>query len=197
MEGFVVVLIAAILAVFKPHPKTSVILVENEKEHNAIVVSTDKGSVLIDKPYMKVELVKKDEPPTSPVFVSKKEIDKKFGKVLNLLPTKPVTFYLYFKPNSTELTEESKKELKKILSTVKNRMPCSVDIIGHTDTVGSWKKNAELSLKRANFVKGILIKEGMDSSLLSAKGYGESDLIVKTADEVSKAENRAVEIFIR
>ena len=83
------------------------------------------------------------------------------------------------------------------MKLIKKRSPCLVDIIGHTDTVGSWESNVALSLKRAKFIKNILIKNGADPSLLTAKGYGESELLVKTPDEVSEPKNRNVEIFIK
>ncbi len=197
MEGLWIVILTAVLAALKPHPKSSIILVDNDKSHNAIVVSTKKGKVLVDKPYMKVDLKDKDVPPSAPEPVSKVEVEKEFKNTLKTLPPKPVTLYLYFKTNSTELTEESFKRLKSVLSIVAKRMPCLVDIIGHTDTVGDREKNKILSLKRANIVKDMLIKEGMDPTLLSVKGYGENDLLVETADEVSEPKNRSVEIFIR
>ncbi len=197
MEGLWIVIITAVLAALKPHPKTSVILVENDKSRNAIVVSTQKGEVLVDKPYTEVDLKDKESPPSLPKPVSKAEVEKEFKNTLKMLPPKPVTLYLYFKKNSVRLTEESLEKLKSVLSVVKKRMPCRVDIIGHSDTVGDKEKNRILSLKRAKIIRDLLVKEGVDSSLLDVKGYGENDLIVQTADEVSEPRNRSVEIFIR
>ena len=197
MEGIVVVLIAAVLAILRPEPQTEIILVDNDKKHNAIVVSTKGGEVVVDKPYMEVSLRDEKKPPSPPKPISKEEVEKEFKDTLKLLPPKPVTLMLYFKNNSTELTDESKEKLEKILDIVKKRMPCLVDVIGHSDTVGDKDKNAVLSLKRAKIVMNMLIKKGIDPSLLRAKGYGENDLVVETADEVSEPKNRSVEIFIK
>ncbi len=197
MEGLFIVIATAILAYFVPHENSEIILIKNSKNHNAIVVNTDKGSVVVDKPYMKVSLIDRETPPSKPKKVSKEEIEEKFSDTLKLLPKKPISIILYFKSGSYELTEESKNKLKSVLQLIKKRFPCLVDIIGHTDTVGSWESNIALSLKRAKFVKNILIKNGADSSLLTAKGYGESELLVNTSNEVSEPKNRNVEIFIK
>ncbi len=197
MEGLFIVIVTAILAYLAPHESSEIILLKNSKDHNAIVINTDKGSVVVDKPYMKVSLIDRKTPPSKPKRVSKEKIEKKFSDTLKLLPQKPLSIILYFKSGSYELTEESKNKLKSILKLIKKRSPCLVDIIGHTDTVGSWESNVALSLKRAKFIKNILIKNGADPSLLTAKGYGESELLVKTPDEVSEPKNRNVEIFIK
>ena len=47
-----------------------------------------------------------------------------------------------------------------------------VEIAGHTDTAGSKITNENLSKKRAESVKQALVKAGVDSKRVSAKGYG-------------------------
>jgi len=72
-----------------------------------------------------------------------------------------------------------------------------VDIIGHTDTTGSNEINIKVSLKRAKYIESILKEKGVKAESLTAKGYGEEDLEVETADNVAEAKNRNVEIFIK
>ena len=68
-------------------------------------------------------------------------------------------------------------------------------IAGHTDTKGTKNYNLELSLKRAETVKNILISEGVKEKNLRILGKGENSLAVKTDDEVKHPANRRVEII--
>jgi OOP family OmpA-OmpF porin len=72
-----------------------------------------------------------------------------------------------------------------------------VDIIGHTDTVGSDAINAKVSLKRARFIEVLVRKENIKILSLVSKGYGEEDLLVQTRNNKSEEKNRNVEIFIK
>ena len=177
--------------------KTTVVLLDSGKAHNAIVVSTNKGSTRLNKIGNFVQLSDKNQLPSEPKAMSKSEIKSRYATLFQIAPTKPRTYIVYFKPNSTELTEASKKTLNEALKTIQERSPCMVDIIGHTDTVGSNQANAKVSLKRANYVKSIIEKRKTKILSLVAKGYGEEDLQMKTANNVSEAKNRNVEIFIK
>ncbi|MCK4440533.1 MAG: OmpA family protein [Sulfurovaceae bacterium] len=182
---------------FVGYSKTTIVLGDNGKSHNAIIVSTDKGSVKLDKVGTFVELKDKEKAPSKIKKMSKEEMQKKFADVIASVPPKPLSYMLYFKSNSSNLTEKSKKLLKIVLKSIQDRTPCMVDIIGHTDTVGSNKQNIEVSLKRARYISSIIKKMNTKIVALSTKGYGEENLLVKTADNVTQDKNRAVEIFIK
>ena len=177
--------------------KTTVVLLDSGKPNSSIIVSTQKGSSRVDKIGSYVELKDSDEAPSKIKKMSPDELKSRFGNVINSAPEKPISYMLYFKTGSTELTDESKEIFKKALKSIKERSPCMVDIIGHTDTVGSSAINAKVSLKRAKYVKSLIEKTDIKRLSMKAKGYGESDLFVKTADNVDEAKNRNVEIFIK
>jgi outer membrane protein OmpA-like peptidoglycan-associated protein len=59
-----------------------------------------------------------------------------------------------------------------------------LDIRSHTDSRGSFKYNESLSDRRA-INNRWLIENGVDKTRLTAKGYGESQLINKCADNVN------------
>jgi outer membrane protein OmpA-like peptidoglycan-associated protein len=176
---------------------TTVVLVDNGKEHNAIVVETKKGSVIIDKPYHYVQLSALDAPPSSIKSISKDEVKKKFKTVIKSTPLKPISVLLYFKNNSNELTEESKAKLPEILEYIKKRAPCDVTIIGHADTKGSEEYNIKISLKRAEMVKKWILSQDIKINSLNVESYGESDLLVQTPDNVSEPKNRRVELLVK
>ena len=195
MRKFIIVPIFSIF--FIGCSKTTIVLVDNGKVHNAIIVSTDKGSVKLDKVGSFVDLSAKDKAPSKIKEMSKEEIKKRFEDVIVSVPPKPLSYMLYFKSNSLELTEKSKRLLDIVLQSIKDRSPCMVDIIGHTDTIDSNEKNIKVSLQRAKYISSMIKKMNIKVVSLSAKGYGEEDLLVKTADNVEEQKNRAVEIFIK
>jgi peptidoglycan-associated lipoprotein len=63
-----------------------------------------------------------------------------------------------------------------------------LDIRSHTDSRGSFKYNESLSDKRAQSTTAWLIENGVDKGRLTAKGYGEYQLINKCADDVKCTE---------
>jgi len=176
---------------------TTVVLADNNKAHNAIVVQTKAGSVVIDKPGDYVNLTSSTQKPSSIKQMSKSEIDKKFKSAIKALPPKPMHVYLYFKNGTSKLTDESLAKLPYIYKLIKERTPCDVSIIGHTDTKGSQEANLKLSLKRAKEIKKWILSKNADLNNLKVEGYGERDLLVPTKDGVSEPKNRTVELFIR
>ena len=191
------VFISLISLLFIGCSKTTVVLLDSGKSHNAVLVSTDKGSSKLDKVGTFVHLKDKENVPSEVQTMSQKEIESRFSKALAISPLAPISYILYFKPNSTELTKESEDTLQNAINSISERSPCSVDIIGHTDTVGSNKQNMQVSLKRAEHIKSVLKNKESSSVQLTTKGYGEEDLLLKTADNIAEAKNRNVEIFIK
>jgi len=177
--------------------QTTVVLLDSGKVKSAVIVSTNKGSSKIDKVGNYVDLKDKESAVSEVKIMTKEEIGSRFGKVLAASPKKPVSYMVYFKPKSKELTEESKEVLIMAIEVMKKRSPCMVNLIGHTDTTGASELNLKVSLKRAKLIESILKEKGIELLGLTAKGYGEEDLQVKTADNIAEAKNRNVEIFIK
>ena len=139
-------------------------------------------------------------PSTAPTVVttmSEEEVQRIFGDALSALPPAPVHFTLYFKFESDELTDDSRALLPQILNTVKQRSIPEVLVVGHTDTMGTPKANIELGLTRANAVRTLLVQVGLDPNTVEVRSHGESDPLVKTADETPEPRNRRVEISVR
>ncbi|KIM04828.1 MAG: hypothetical protein KN64_05880 [Sulfurovum sp. AS07-7] len=190
MEFFLVLLLGSL-----NQPKSSIILLDNNKT-SSIIISNESGEVVLDKPNTMIEISdKKSLGKTKEI--SQESIDKRFGAVLSIKNLKPKSYYLYFEVGTDELTSTSKEELPTVLKTIKQKYPCQIDIIGHTDTLGDATLNAKISHERAEVVKKMFLSQGLDEANIRTNGYGESDLVVKTLDEVDEAKNRTVEIFIK
>jgi outer membrane protein OmpA-like peptidoglycan-associated protein len=84
-----------------------------------------------------------------------------------------------------------------VLCAVAGRKVPEVTVIGHTDTTGPAANNYRLGLDRAQTVKTLLIRAGLDANLVEVESHGEADLLQKTPDSTAEPRNRRVEITIR
>ncbi len=179
-------------------PKNVFVLMPNPNGTvGQITVQNKGGQQVIAKAGMAVKVQNAKTPPLPPEPMKKQEIEKIFGSAMTSIPLSPVRFNLYFKSGGTKLTDASQALLPKIIATVRKRMPCDIRIIGHTDTVGNAEKNWKLGLKRAERIKGVLVRLGIDPSRIVVASHGEKDLRVPTPDNVSEPKNRYVEILIQ
>ncbi|MBI5728012.1 MAG: OmpA family protein [Ignavibacteriales bacterium] len=71
-----------------------------------------------------------------------------------------------------------------------------IEIQGHTNNVGSTESNKKLSQARAEAVKLYLVAKGVDSSRLTAIGYGDTLPVVDNATPEGKELNRRIEFKI-
>ncbi|MBK7265273.1 MAG: OmpA family protein [Ignavibacteriales bacterium] len=71
-----------------------------------------------------------------------------------------------------------------------------IEVGGHTDAVGNDASNISLSEKRAQAVMNFLIEKGVDSSRLTARGYGSSSPVADNGTAEGRAMNRRVEFKV-
>jgi outer membrane protein OmpA-like peptidoglycan-associated protein len=83
-----------------------------------------------------------------------------------------------------------------VAQALKDNPTIKVEIQGHTDSVGNDKFNLKLSQKRAESVRTYLIKQGITSDRMTAKGYGENVPIADNRTGDGRAQNRRVEFVI-
>ncbi len=177
-------------------PKSLVVLADNGKTQNAVSIQSGEYEAKLDKVGATVSL-QKGEKPSDVRMMSKEEMNRRFGDVVKAEPLKAKKIILYLNEYNTDLNDNSKVDMALVIKTIKDRTPCVVDIIGHTDTTGDSDINIKLSLKRANLVKELIKKEGIDVSSFSVKGYGEEELLIPTKDNMKESKNRNVEVFIK
>ena len=88
------------------------------------------------------------------------------------------------------------KQLNAIVEVMNKYPKATFAIEGHTDSSGSAPLNLRLSEKRANAVKAYLVKNGVDTTRLEAKGYGEGSPVDTNNTRAGRANNRRVEIKV-
>ena len=163
---------------------------------SSVAVTGKSGNAALTAPYESTTIVA-DRPPTAPVKRDEAEIRREFGALLAELPETPRHFNLYFMEATSDLTEESRAILPDILTAVKTRKVPEITVIGHTDTTGNTASNYQLGLQRAQAVRALLLKAGLDASVVDVESHGEADLLRKTPDNTDEPRNRRVEITIR
>lgn len=91
--------------------------------------------------------------------------------------------------NSAKLRDDAKLKIDEVLLTLLNDYPkITVELASHTDSRGSDEYNTALSQRRADAIKNYLVSQGISSSRLISKGYGETRLKNNCSNGVSCTE---------
>lgn len=86
--------------------------------------------------------------------------------------------------------------LSDVAATLNNYPSFLIDIIGHTDSVGSEAYNQALSERRANTVANFVVGRGVLRDRVVAYGRGETAPVASNDTEAGRAQNRRVELII-
>jgi OOP family OmpA-OmpF porin len=98
-----------------------------------------------------------------------------------------------FENNSSLVKPAMIDDVQRLADFMKEYQNTSVVIEGHSSATGSEKYNLMLSQKRADTIKNLLInKFSIDASRLSAKGFGETQLIAQGTSLADNSVNRRV-----
>ncbi len=108
---------------------------------------------------------------------------------------------IYFDLDKWNIRPDAAKDLEKIIAVMKQNPDMKVDIRSHTDSRQTQRYNQTLSDRRAKATMDFMIKNGIDKSRLTAKGYGETELVNECKDnvpcsEVQHQKNRRSEFII-
>ncbi|MDX8407965.1 MAG: OmpA family protein [Mariprofundaceae bacterium] len=101
-----------------------------------------------------------------------------------------------FDYNSAELKPAFTRTLDKVGDILGRYPRTTVNVIGHTDSVGSNAYNQGLSERRANAVKYYLADAGVSSNRLHTEGRGELEPRASNDTEAGRQLNRRVELLI-
>lgn len=95
-----------------------------------------------------------------------------------------------------QLTAEAKTTLDLLARSMILQKSLTIEIAGHTDSLGPQSFNLLLSQKRAAAVKEYLVSHGVEASRLVSEGYGEFNPIADNNTEAGRATNRRVEFKV-
>ncbi|HEU4522213.1 MAG TPA: OmpA family protein [Thermoanaerobaculia bacterium] len=109
-----------------------------------------------------------------------------------------LTSDILFDFNSAALRPESRQTLRDLSDTFARYADINyIEVEGHTDSVGSDDYNLDLSRRRATSVRDYLVSQGVSTSNIVARGYGETQ--PKSSNDTAEGRqlNRRVEINIK
>lgn len=103
---------------------------------------------------------------------------------------------ILFETGKSDLLPESLVELEKLVRLMNENPAISIQISGHTDSIGKAADNIILSTARAQSVVNYLIKKGIASARLKPIGYGSSQPIANNYTPEGRALNRRTELLV-
>jgi outer membrane protein OmpA-like peptidoglycan-associated protein len=101
-----------------------------------------------------------------------------------------------FDTGRAELTSGAARNLDQLVQFLTEHKDRQVEIDGYTDGVGTDSFNLDLSQRRADAVKSVLVARGIDSSRIVSRGYGKEYAVASNSDSAGRQLNRRVEIVI-
>ena len=101
---------------------------------------------------------------------------------------------IHFEFDSARILGESMSIVKDVATTLKNNPLWTLQINGHTDSIGDVAYNQQLSRDRAASVETALVKLGVDPKRLKSVGLGETKPKGKNTTLQGRALNRRVEL---
>jgi outer membrane protein OmpA-like peptidoglycan-associated protein len=106
-----------------------------------------------------------------------------------------VTHGILFDADSDRIKAESAAVIKSIARGLETNPNLKLLIEGHTDSTGDAAHNLDLSKRRAEAVKAVLVSQlGVDASRLTTAGLGATRPIDSNDTPQGRAQNRRVEL---
>jgi outer membrane protein OmpA-like peptidoglycan-associated protein len=101
-----------------------------------------------------------------------------------------------FDSGRAELNPGAYRNLDQLVQFLTQHAERRVEIDGYTDSVGTDSFNLDLSQRRADSVKSVLVSRGIDSTRIASRGYGKDFGVASNSDSGGRQLNRRVEIVI-
>lgn len=103
---------------------------------------------------------------------------------------------IYFSFNSAELLMLSKNELRVLVEYLNENPTVKVEVIGHTDILGNWDVNLNVSRERAGSVYKFLKENNIAHNRIIYYGKGSAAPIAGNNTSEGRSKNRRVEIIL-
>ncbi len=85
-------------------------------------------------------------------------------------------------------------ELDRVAEILRRQTEWRAELSGHTDYIGTDDYNLNLSRNRARSVRNYLISRGIESTRITAQGFGKQKPLSNEKDEAARTMNRRVEV---
>jgi outer membrane protein OmpA-like peptidoglycan-associated protein len=101
-----------------------------------------------------------------------------------------------FDTGKFSLKPGAREKLAKVAGILLAYPGLNIELDGYTDNVGGDAMNQTLSENRADSVRDYLVQEGVSTSSVSAKGYGNSSPVSSNDNSAGRQQNRRVELVV-
>ena len=135
------------------------------------------------------------------IFLTKPETDTTFNVALLLdkveLNKTFTVENIYYDLNKYDIRPDAAEELDKLMTVLKDNPTIKIELGSHTDARSPDAYNLTLSQNRAKAAVAYIVSKGIDPERITAKGYGETQLVVKQArTEEEHQRNRRTEFKV-
>ncbi len=161
-----------------------------------VTVTNKMGGAELTRAGCAVRVPDAKSAPTPPEDLTAEESESLFGLARRALPGPAARFLLYFESESVKLTQESQRLLPGVVAEAKARDSRDISVVGHTDRAGSPEYNMELSRRRANAVRALLLKAGLPGESMELTSHGAANPLVESKSP-HEPKNRRVEVTVR
>jgi len=173
-----------------------------------IILTDEKGVVIKEVAGNKLSDFKFEILPFEKNKMSTLYVDDPWLKIANLsgtASTKPyeevITERVYFNVNDDKLLPDAQKTLDKVVAVLAANAGVSIVLSSHTDSQGGDDYNLKLSERRAKAAVDYMVASGIDAAGVTGKGYGETHLLNKCANNIKcteeeHAKNRRLEFKV-
>ena len=165
-------------------PGTGIFLVPL-KTNMKYALTIDKDGYLFYTEFYNMPAIQRDQP--IELFIDLEKIELGNSVVLK---------NIFFDTDKSDIKDESKQELEKLIDFLSKNNSIRIEISGHTDNVGDFKHNMVLSENRAKSVCDFLTNNGIEKSRLTYKGFGDTQPIKQNNTDENRAKNRRTEFKI-
>jgi OOP family OmpA-OmpF porin len=112
--------------------------------------------------------------------------------------THTVSAHALFDFDKSILKDQGKAELHKLAGIIEDQGMTvgDIDVVGHTDNVGSDAYNQRLSVRRATAVRNYLVSQGVDAGIIDVMGMGKRDPVASNETPEGRAKNRRVDVLV-
>jgi outer membrane protein OmpA-like peptidoglycan-associated protein len=120
-------------------------------------------------------------------------------EIAQVIPPKPDTLVIpdvLFRFNSSELNAKLYSSLDSLIQKIPREEAMQLQLLGHTDNVGTDEYNQDLSRRRAMSVAEYLRKKGLEQFIRHVAGMGEASPVTGNDTPEGRRKNRRVEIII-
>lgn len=103
---------------------------------------------------------------------------------------------IQFATASDVIVSSEKQGIDEIVEFMRKYPYVFLDIHGHTDNQGDKDFNLDLSNRRAQAAKDLIVKAGIAPGRIIIRGYGDTNPLMTNDTEEGRAKNRRIEFFI-